>query len=152
MMRHRDSHIPTQAVGSLALWRFLLVTWKGQFPPFCIASPSLPVEVRRVLPAALLCEPTDQETTTEDFKRLAELLCATVLFAFPPWWYYLWCQGISFFYLEKKKKSALSKNKSDGLFCAKWLPVITSLAVFLTAAGLQACSETTTQNAPLPHS
>lgn len=77
MMRHRDSHIPTQAVGSLALWRFLLVTWKGQFPPFCIASRSLPVEVRRVLPAALLCEPTDQETTTEDFKRLAELLCAT---------------------------------------------------------------------------
>lgn len=126
-------------------------------PSFCIASPSFPVGVRRVLPAALLCECTDQETTeaTEVCKRLA-VLAVLLPLCFPSLMVWFMMSGYFFFYLEKKKKtSALSKNKSDdstGLFCAKWLPVITSSAVFLTAAGLQACSETSTQNAPLLHS
>lgn len=96
--------------------------WKGQFPLFSIASSFLPVEVRRVLPAALLCEPTDQETTTEVFKRLAvlaELLCATSsLLSLPDGIIYDVRVFLSLFRKEKKT-SALSKNKSDGLFCAK---------------------------------
>lgn len=65
-------------------------------------------------------------------------------------WGYLWCQGVSFLFREEKK-IALYQNKSDdstGLFSAKWLPVNTSLTVFLTAAELQAYSNAT-QNAPL---
>lgn len=85
--------------------------WKGQFPLFSIASSFLPVEVRRVLPAALLCEPTDQETTTEVFKRLAvlaELLCATSsLLSLPDGIIYDVRVFLSLFRKEKKHQPCL---------------------------------------------
>lgn len=68
-------------------------------------------------------------------------------------WCYLWNARMFPFLIKRRKNPVLYKNKSDdstGLLRAKWLPVISSAAVFLTEAGLWAHAEAAPQDATCP--